>query len=119
MANLSSESLAELKSFISLSNNELAATLSGRIDQVERQVQEKDELITELEAQAAAKAGTSKADDRKWKREGHKIQFNFNAEVLASIQTIEWAIDTDKIETAKEKLKNVIKFIEVQCVMLL
>ena len=105
--------LLELKKYIALSNSELVTTLSGRIEEIEHQVKEKDEAIAELEAQVA-RVESGKGDSYKWKREGHKIQYNFNAELLSAIGAALWALESDKLDGAKEELEKAKQLCEVK-----
>ena len=43
----------------------------------------------------------------KWRSEGHRIQFTFNTELCEELEQVDWAIDNDKIDYAKEIVSSV------------
>ena len=45
--------------------------------------------------------------DITWKSKGNKIQYNFNAEVLETLSSINWAIDNGKLDYAKELIQEI------------
>lgn len=70
-----------------------------------------DTLKNEIRGNSVAISGELKklktSADFKWKREGNRIQFELNSEILTDIRQAKWGVENNKIEYTSEVLEEI------------